>query len=59
MHKGEHWHTLDKNVYIIGFGKAVCGMCRAVQQLAGDHVVSGVLSIPTGLVNDLKLHGKR
>nr|CAB3264812.1 glycerate kinase-like [Phallusia mammillata] len=55
---GEYGHVLDKNVYVIGFGKAVCGMCRALQQIIGDHIVSGVISVPSGLPNNLRKNQK-
>ena len=42
-------HHLNKNVYIVGFGKAVGGMCKAVQKIIGNHLVAGILSLPYGL----------
>ena len=42
-------YCLNHNVHVIAFGKAVLGMCKAVQLLLGDHIVSGVASIPVGL----------
>ena len=39
-------YQLDRNVYVVGFGKAVLGMARAVEDVLGEHVVQGILSIP-------------
>jgi len=52
-------HTLSHNVILVGFGKAVCGMCRVFQDILGEHIVSGALSIPQGMTNDLEKAGKR
>ncbi|CAG0891806.1 unnamed protein product [Darwinula stevensoni] len=41
---------LDRNCYIVGFGKAVLGMCDALMNLLGHHVQRGILSVPTGSV---------
>lgn len=38
----------ENNVYVVGFGKAVSGMARAVEDILGDHIVEGVISIPHG-----------
>jgi len=41
-------YKLKHNVHVVGFGKAVSGMARAVEDLIGDHIVGGVISIPYG-----------
>lgn len=41
-------YELKHNVYIVGFGKAVSGMARALESLVGKHLVEGVISIPHG-----------
>lgn len=41
-------YKLNKNVYVVGFGKAVSGMARAVEDLVGQHIVRGVVSVPYG-----------
>lgn len=40
---------VNRNVYIVGFGKAVLGMALELENLLYDHVISGVLSVPTGM----------
>uniref|UniRef100_A0A0L8I648 MOFRL-associated domain-containing protein n=1 Tax=Octopus bimaculoides TaxID=37653 RepID=A0A0L8I648_OCTBM len=50
---------VNKNVYIIGFGKAVCGMAAAVDVLLEKNIVKGILSIPFGMQQTLKNSGKR
>ncbi|XP_029831744.2 glycerate kinase [Ixodes scapularis] len=39
---------LAHNVYLVGFGKAVGGMAHVAQQLLGDHLIRGVVSLPVG-----------
>ncbi|XP_075688019.1 glycerate kinase [Rhinoderma darwinii] len=51
--------TLKKNLYLVGFGKAVLGMAAAVEQIVGNHLVEGVISIPQGMEESLKQAGKR
>ncbi|XP_075039901.1 glycerate kinase [Mixophyes fleayi] len=51
--------TLDKNLYLVGFGKAVLGMAAAVEQIVGKHLVEGVISIPRGMEESLKQAGRR
>lgn len=44
----EKVYKLNSNVYVVGFGKAVSGMARAVEDLVGGHIVRGVISVPYG-----------
>ncbi|KAF4529661.1 hypothetical protein B566_EDAN018186 [Ephemera danica] len=44
-------YTLNRNLYLLGFGKAVLGMACEVIQLTRDHLQRGVLSIPAGLIS--------
>ena len=46
-------YDLHRNVYLVGFGKAVLGMAKGVDQLIKSHIVKGIISIPKGLQNDL------
>ena len=41
-------YMMNHNVYVVGFGKAVLGMARATEDILGEHVVNGILSIPRG-----------
>lgn len=45
---------LAKNVYIIGFGKAVLGMAAVVDSKLKGHNVSGIISIPKGAQSSLQ-----
>uniref|UniRef100_A0A8D0HJ44 MOFRL-associated domain-containing protein n=1 Tax=Sphenodon punctatus TaxID=8508 RepID=A0A8D0HJ44_SPHPU len=40
---------LRRNLYLVGFGKAVLGMAAAVEDILGDHLIRGVISIPLGI----------
>ena len=51
-------YTLKKNVFIVGFGKAVSGMAKTLEDLIGLHIVRGVISIPFGSQALFKTHGK-
>ena len=48
---GEYTYPLQKNVYVVGFGKAVLGMAVAVEELLISHIQKGILSIPQGPKN--------
>ena len=47
-------YELQKNVKLIAAGKAVGGMVRAVQDLIGDHIIKGVVSLPLGYRDTFK-----
>ncbi|XP_078399302.1 glycerate kinase [Cetorhinus maximus] len=49
---------VHKNVYLVGFGKAVLGMAAAIEAILGDHLLQGVISIPLGIQRILQLAGK-
>ena len=52
-------YTLQNNVYVVGFGKAVLGMAAAIDKLINGHVQRGILSIPHGskrLVDGIDKH---
>lgn len=44
---GQHV-ALERNVYLVGFGKAVGGMAHVMQRLLGDHLVRGIINVPQG-----------
>ena len=35
---------------MVGFGKAVLGMTAAVDQLLGNHISTGLISVPKGIL---------
>ena len=35
---------------MVGFGKAVLGMAAAVEQLLGNHISTGLVSVPKGIL---------
>lgn len=43
-----------KQCHLVGFGKAVLGMAVQIEQLLGDRLVSGVLSVPLGTRDKFK-----
>ena len=55
---GDESYTLSKNVYVAAFGKAVVGMVRALEDLLGDHIVDGMASIRSGIIDALKANGE-
>ena len=46
------------NVYVVGFGKAVSGMARTLEDHIGQHIVRGIISIPHGSQELFHAHGK-
>ncbi|XP_074500616.1 glycerate kinase [Sebastes fasciatus] len=53
-----HKFTLKHNLHLVGFGKAVLGMATEAERIMGDHLVRGVISVPHGIQQTLKQHGK-
>ena len=53
-----HKLELKKNLHLVGFGKAVLGMAAEVERILADHLVRGVISVPHGIQNSLRQHGK-
>ncbi|XP_025066206.1 glycerate kinase isoform X2 [Alligator sinensis] len=39
----------QRNLYLVGFGKAVLGMAAAAEEILGDHLLRGVVSVPLGI----------
>lgn len=52
-------YKVEQNVYIVGFGKAVCGMACTLNEILHGHIVKGILSIPVGIQQALKDTGKK
>ena len=50
--------TLKHNLHLVGFGKAVLGMAAEAERIVGDHLVRGVISVPHGIQEALRQHGK-
>lgn len=50
--------TLRNNLHLVGFGKAVLGMAAEAERIVGDHLVKGVISVPNGIQEALRQHGK-
>ena len=46
------------NVDVVGFGKAVSGMARTLENHNGQHIVRGIISIPHGSQVLFHAHGK-
>uniref|UniRef100_A0A8D8WTZ3 Glycerate kinase n=1 Tax=Cacopsylla melanoneura TaxID=428564 RepID=A0A8D8WTZ3_9HEMI len=46
--------TITKDVYLIGFGKAVLGMAEEIETMFRPRQIKGILSVPFGSVNILK-----
>ncbi|GFR66287.1 glycerate kinase [Elysia marginata] len=52
-------YKLDKNVFVVGMGKAVPGMARIVEDILGSHIVAGVISIPDGIQEQIQEENAR
>lgn len=50
---------LRQNLYLVGFGKAVLGMAAAAEELLGQHLVQGVISVPKGIRAAMEHAGKQ
>ncbi|GIY44793.1 glycerate kinase [Caerostris darwini] len=40
---------MSKNVYIVGFGKAVLGMAAVLESKIREHIIDGIISVPIGM----------
>lgn len=56
---GDMCYDINRNVYVVGFGKAVSGMARAIDDCLNDHIVKGIISIPNGTHQTLTQAGKQ
>ncbi|NWV01539.1 GLCTK kinase, partial [Upupa epops] len=48
---------VKRNLYLVGFGKAVLGMAAAAEEILGDHLVQGIISVPLGIQESLQRAG--
>ncbi|XP_033222253.1 glycerate kinase isoform X2 [Belonocnema kinseyi] len=48
FHVGNDKFSLKENVYVVGFGKAVMGMAIVLEEILGDRLKKGIVSIPKG-----------
>ncbi|KAJ8257380.1 hypothetical protein GJAV_G00184980 [Gymnothorax javanicus] len=58
LHVAGHSFELKNNVHLVGFGKAVLGMAAEAERIVGDHLVTGAVSVPHGIQEILRKHGK-
>ncbi|KDR23492.1 glycerate kinase [Zootermopsis nevadensis] len=47
-------YQLNKNCHLIGFGKAVLGMACEAEKILGNHLCSGIISVPKGIREIMK-----
>lgn len=47
-------YQLSKNIYLIGFGKAALGMACEAERIFGNHLCSGIISVPKGIQETMK-----
>ncbi|KFP91732.1 Glycerate kinase, partial [Apaloderma vittatum] len=45
---------VKQNLYLVGFGKAVLGMAAAAEEILGEHLVRGIISVPLGIQESLQ-----
>ncbi|NWZ32619.1 GLCTK kinase, partial [Asarcornis scutulata] len=48
---------VKRNLYLVGFGKAVLGMAAAAEDILGDHLIRGIVSVPLGIQESLQRAG--
>ncbi|XP_030061171.1 glycerate kinase [Microcaecilia unicolor] len=51
--------SIQKNLYLVGFGKAVLGMAAEAEKIIGNHLVQGLVSVPLGICASLQEAGRR
>ncbi|XP_049834292.1 glycerate kinase [Schistocerca gregaria] len=47
-------YIVNENCYIVGFGKAVLGMAVEIENILGKHLVTGIVSVPLGILDTFK-----
>ncbi|NXH88120.1 GLCTK kinase, partial [Edolisoma coerulescens] len=48
---------VKRDLYLVGFGKAVLGMAAAVEEILGDHLTRGIINVPLGIQESLQRAG--
>ncbi|XP_071295942.1 glycerate kinase [Agelaius tricolor] len=48
---------LKRDLYLVGFGKAVLGMAAAAEEILGDHLTRGIINVPLGIQESLQRAG--
>ncbi|XP_009994107.1 PREDICTED: glycerate kinase [Chaetura pelagica] len=48
---------VKRDLYLVGFGKAVLGMAAAAEEILGDHLVRGIINVPLGIQESLQRVG--
>ncbi|NXP52112.1 GLCTK kinase, partial [Heliornis fulica] len=48
---------VKRDLYLVGFGKAVLGMAAAAEEILGDHLIRGIINVPLGIQESLQQAG--
>ncbi|OPJ80796.1 glycerate kinase [Patagioenas fasciata monilis] len=48
---------VKRDLYLVGFGKAVLGMAAAAEEILGDHLARGIINVPLGIQSSLQRAG--
>ncbi|NWV36402.1 GLCTK kinase, partial [Grantiella picta] len=48
---------LKRDLYLVGFGKAVLGMAAAAEEILGEHLTRGIINVPLGIQESLRQAG--
>ncbi|NWW57234.1 GLCTK kinase, partial [Ifrita kowaldi] len=48
---------VKRDLYLVGFGKAVLGMATAAEEILGDHLTRGIVNVPLGIQESLQRAG--
>ncbi|NXD37771.1 GLCTK kinase, partial [Copsychus sechellarum] len=53
----EQAFPVKRDLYLVGFGKAVLGMAAAAEEILGDHLTRGIINVPLGIQESLQRAG--
>uniref|UniRef100_H0Z6U8 Glycerate kinase n=1 Tax=Taeniopygia guttata TaxID=59729 RepID=H0Z6U8_TAEGU len=48
---------VKRDLYLVGFGKAVLGMAAAAEEILGEHLTRGIINVPLGIQESLQQAG--